>query len=60
MESKKPWASKSLWLALISAVAAFFPSVQHFMILNPEAYAMGIGALFAVLRLVSKDKIVIK
>jgi len=60
MESKKPWQSKTNWVALAVATAAFFPSVQTIIAQNPETFAIGISAVFGVLRVISKDKIVIK
>lgn len=59
-DSKKPWKSKTLWLALISAVAAFIPSVNAMIVAHPDGYVGIVSALFALLRLVSKDKISIE
>lgn len=57
--NKKPWESKTLWVSLLSAVAAFFPPVQVWVASHAEVFAMGLSGLFAVLRLVSGGKIVI-
>lgn len=59
-ETKKPWASKTNWVALIVAVAPFFPSVQMWISANPELFAQSVGAIFMVLRMISQDKIKIK
>lgn len=60
MENKKPWQSKTNWMALIVAGAAFIPQVQAFIVGNPEMYGMIVGGVFAVLRAVSKGKISIE
>lgn len=57
--NKKPWESKTLWVSLISAVAAFFPPVQEWITAHAEVFAMGLSGLFAALRLMSGGKIVI-
>lgn len=57
--NKKPWESKTLWVSLLSAAAAFFPQVQEWISSHSEVFAMGLSGLFAVLRLVSGGKIVI-
>jgi hypothetical protein len=59
-ETKKIWHSKTQWVALLTAVAAFFPPVQTFIAANPETYAGILSAVFAALRLISKEKLVIK
>lgn len=58
--AKRPWESKTNWVALISAIAAFVPQVQSFIVMNPESYAMILSGVFMLLRLVSKEKIIIK
>lgn len=57
---KKPWQSKTNWVALIVAVSAFIPNIQKLIVENPEAFSMAIGGVFALLRQVTKDRIVIK
>lgn len=57
MDSKKPWMSKTLWLAAITALAPFCPPVAAFMVANPAAVSAGLGAAFAALRLISNGKI---
>jgi len=60
MESKKPWQSKTNWVALLIAVASFFPQVQALIISNPEGFGVLISGVFTALRFVTKNKIVIK
>ncbi len=57
MNSKNPLQSKTLWVSLIVAVAAFFPGVQALVASNPEIIGVVVGGIFAVLRLVTKGKI---
>lgn len=56
---KKPWQSKTVWVALITAVAAFIPAFQAEITKNPELVVSTLGLIFMLLRLISKDKIVI-
>jgi len=56
---KKPWASKTLYMALISAVVAFIPPVQNWIAENPTTYGWIVAGIFAAIRLVTKGKIVI-
>ena len=60
MESKVAWQSKTAWIAVLSAVAAFFPPVQVWISEHPDTYAQALSVVFLVLRFVSKDKVVIK
>ena len=46
METKKPWMSKTLWAALISAALPFIPVVNAWVIANPEAYSAILGLIF--------------
>jgi hypothetical protein len=57
---KKPWQSKTNWMALIFAVSAFVPVVQGFMKEHAELYGMIIGVVFSGLRQVSNGKISIE
>ncbi len=57
MESKKPWQSKTNYVALVIAIAAFFPQVQLFIAANPEAFASGVSVVFMILRQISSGKI---
>ena len=60
MESKKPWQSKTVWMALIVAGAAFIPAVHMWISVNPETFASIMGFVFAALRMISQGKIDIK
>lgn len=53
METTKPWQSKTLWASFIVAAAPFFPPAQAVIVANPELVATAVGALFALLRLLS-------
>lgn len=57
MENKAPYKSKTLWVNLLMAVAAFFPAAQAVIQNHPEAVMAGFGIINMVLRLVTKDKI---
>lgn len=57
MENKPSWQSKTVWLAVISALAPLFPSVHSWIVSNPEMYASVLSGLFLVLRFLSNGKI---
>ena len=58
MENKKsPFLSKTLWMNLILGIVAFIPSVKE--IVTPEMLVMVFPVLNMILRLVTKDKIVL-
>ena len=57
MEVKKPWQSKTNWVALLVAVSAFVPSVSEWIGQNPTAFAEIIAGSMMILRMVSKGKI---
>lgn len=57
METKKPWQSKTNYVALFLAIAAFFPSASAWVAANPDMFMWGLSAVFSGLRLISKDKI---
>jgi len=52
---KKPYLSKTLWVNVIVAVAAFFPSLTA--TLDPASVAMFMAVVGMGLRLVTKDAI---
>lgn len=61
METKKPWQSKTLWLSAITALAPLAcPPLAAWIAVNPDLFSAALGALFGGLRVVSKDKVVIK
>lgn len=57
---KKPWQSKTLWVSLVVAIVPFFPPAQALILANPEVVSIALGGIFSVLRLATKDKVVIK
>lgn len=56
-ESKKPWASKTLWLNLLIAVGAMLPWEPVKEVLSEGNLVMILSVTNMVLRLVTKDKI---
>ena len=57
----KPWwVSKTVWMNLIVAIAAFVPPVQDWIGKNPEQFAWVFTAINVVLRLISKGKITLQ
>jgi hypothetical protein len=60
MENKKPYQSKTNWVALIIALSAFLPSVQAWISENPTAFAEITALIMVVLRMITKGKIDIK
>lgn len=59
-DQKKPWESKTLWVAALTALAPLYPPVGIFVAANPEMVSAGIGVLFGLLRFVSSKKVGVK
>ena len=59
-EGKQLWKSKTLWVNLVMAVAAFIPGVGEWVSTNPEAAGIIVAGVNGVLRLITKDKVVLK
>ncbi len=57
MPVKKPWFSKTVWMSLIVAVAAFIPGVGEYVAANVETVGIVLGVVFSALRLISNGKI---
>ena len=57
---KKPWTSKTLWVAMIMALIGFFPAAQNWVANNPQAFAQGMALVFMILRAITKGKVAIK
>ena len=57
MEAKKTWQSKTLWVALLTAIVPFFPWAQAQIAANPDLIITGLGLLFGMLRLITKSKV---
>ena len=60
MDGKKPWQSKTVWLNLIAALAAFSPVGSEWVQSHEQVFLIGFSALNIILRLVTKDKISIE
>jgi hypothetical protein len=54
---KAPWQSKTVWLAIILAVAALFPQVDALIKAYPDYFATITAALFTAMRMISHGKI---
>ncbi len=58
MDSKKPWQSKTLWVAAVTALAPLvYPPAALWLAANPVLFSALLGGGFAALRLVTKDKV---
>ena len=57
METKSPFKSKTVWVGLIMASAAFIPSVSTWIAANPTIFAEIVSAAIVGLRMISKGKI---
>ena len=55
--SKKPWASKTLWLNLLVAAGAMMPWEPVKEVMSEANLVMLLSVVNMVLRLVSKEKI---
>lgn len=55
--TKSPATSKTLWVNLIIAVAAFFPVAQTFLSEHPLVLAEAFAVINIGLRLFTKDKL---
>lgn len=49
------WKSKTLWINLLMAIAAFFPAVQAH--LDAETMGMVFAGVNGILRVVTKEKV---
>ncbi len=58
--SKKLYQSKTLWVNLVMAVAAFIPGVGEWVSQNAEAAGAIVAGINAVLRLITKEKVSLK
>lgn len=59
-EEKSPWKSKTIWVAIVVAILPLFPSVSMIVSSNPELVSIVLGGIFSALRVISKDKVIIK
>lgn len=60
VKTKKPWQSKTNWVALVTAVLSFFPQVGDWVANNPEIFMQVVAGVTAILRWVTDGKISIK
>jgi hypothetical protein len=58
--NKSVFLSKTFYFGLLTAVAPLFPSVQVWVSENVATVGMLWGALSVILRMVTKDKVVLK
>lgn len=54
---KKPWQSKTNWVALVTAVMSFFPSIGDWVANHPEIFMQAVAGITVVLRWITKGKI---
>jgi hypothetical protein len=59
-ESKRLYKSKTVWVNLVMAVAAFIPGVGEWVSQNAEAAGAIVAGINVVLRLVTKEKVSLK
>ena len=56
--SKRPWESKTLWLAAITAIAPLVaPPLHEWISQNPDIFSSALGLMFMGLRLVTKGSV---
>lgn len=48
------WLSKTLWTSIVVAAAPLFPPVAQIVVTNPTLCSFVVGAVFSVLRVVTK------
>jgi hypothetical protein len=60
MEKKSLFLSKTVWMNLVMALAAFFPPVQEWIMGNPETYALAWSVINMGLRLITKQELHLK
>lgn len=58
-EKKVFYKSKTFWVSVATGLLGWIPGVQEFLVGNPEIVTTALGVVFAILRFVTKDKIVI-
>jgi len=59
MDSKRPWQSKTNWVALINAALAFWPAAAEWVANNPSVYIAIISGLMFLLRFLTKKEILL-
>ncbi len=59
MDSKRPWQSRTNWVALTNAALAFWPDGLEWVADNPGSYVGGISVLMLLLRFITKKEILL-
>lgn len=63
-EGKPAWQSKTMIAGAVTALLPFVPGIGPVLTgwvgANPEAFSAALGILFSVLRIVTKEKVVVK
>jgi uncharacterized membrane protein YqaE (UPF0057 family) len=54
---KKPWLSKTIWMNVVLAIAAFIPGVHEWIVANDAIVFAFWAVVNIILRLITKDKI---
>ena len=57
---KSYWKSKTLWATVLIALSGFTPDIQKEIKEDPAAAMTIVSAIFGVLRLTTKKKLVVK
>lgn len=60
VETKKAWQSRTLWIGLVAAIVPFFPPAAAVIAANPEVTGLALSGIFSALRMITKDRVVIK
>lgn len=55
--TKPAWASKTMWVALATAVAPLVPPFQEWIKENNDMFIHGLGIVFLTLRVITKGKV---
>ena len=59
-ESTPFYASKTFWASVLTAAAPWIPGVGPIVALHPEYVVSGLGAVFLLLRTVTKGSLTLK
>ena len=55
--TRKPWASKTIWITWLLSTLAFIPGADVFIAANPTLIPIGFSVLATILRMVSNGKV---
>ena len=56
---KSPFKSKTLWMSLITVILPFVPVLGPLAAANSQLVGVALGVIFGLLRLITKDRIVV-